>query len=189
MRIGLYFGSFNPIHIGHLLIASFIINKKHADQVWLVVSPHNPLKQEHSLLNAYQRLYLAQLAVQEHPHIKVMDTEFHLPKPSYTIDTLTFLSTRYKNSDYQFSVIMGSDSLHNLHRWKNYKDILALYSLLVYQREGFPIQAQENVLSMQAPIFPISSSMIREHIKKGISIRYLVPDLVREEIEKAGYYK
>jgi nicotinate-nucleotide adenylyltransferase len=188
MKIGLYFGSFNPIHIGHLIIGSFVANNTEVEQVWYVVSPHNPLKKTSTLLNEYQRLHLVKLAIEKDDQLKVSDIEFKLPRPSYTIDTLTYLTEKYPQ--HTFKVIIGSDSLQNIGKWKNSQLLLQNYSFLVYQRPQFKVEtSQANIHVMQAPLLEISSTIIREIIKQGKSIRYLVPDAVMEEIEKAGYYR
>ncbi|HTE08205.1 MAG TPA: nicotinate (nicotinamide) nucleotide adenylyltransferase [Flavitalea sp.] len=190
MRIGLYFGSFNPVHTGHLIIASHILQHTAIQQVWFVVSPQNPLKKSATLLNEYHRLYLVQLAVEGSTDLRTSDVEFHLPRPSYTIDTLTYLQEKYPI--HQFSVIMGSDSFQNLRSWKNYAQILLHYQVIVYQRPGFEIDSEEknsNVIILKAPLLEISSTHIRESIREGKSIRYLVPDSVMNEIERNSYYK
>ena len=190
MKVGLYFGSFNPIHHGHLIIANYILDHSDLDQLWFVISPQNPLKPSASLLNEYHRLFLVQLAIEGEKNLKASDIEFKLPKPSYTVDTLTYLQEKYPN--HQFAIIMGSDSLQNLPKWKNYQWLLQHYPIYVYKRpEHETIPAYPEALSIQvmhAPLLPISSTTIRQHIKEGKSIRYLVPDAVREEIEKSGYY-
>src|SRR5690606_14995812 len=137
MHIGLYFGSFNPIHIGHLIIANHIIENTDIDKIWFIVSPHNPLKDAHSLLNEYDRLHLTELAIKDDPRFRASNVEFHLPKPSYTIDTLTYLKEKFPFE--RFSVIIGSDSFQNLSRWKNYEQLIADFSLVVYKRPGFEI--------------------------------------------------
>jgi len=190
MEIGLYFGSFNPIHIGHLLIANHVLNHCSVDQVWVIVSPQNPLKNKQGLLNEYQRLHLAKLATEADERIRVMDVEFKLPRPSYTIDTLTYLSEKYPEN--KFKVIMGSDSYQNLPRWKNPELILRDYAVLVYKRPGFEVvipKEQESVVTiLDAPYLDISATQIRKSRQERKSIRYLVPDAVREEIERSGYY-
>jgi len=188
MKIGLYFGSFNPVHIGHLIIGSFVANNTDVDQVWLVVSPHNPLKKTSTLLNEYHRLHLVQLAIEKDDQLKASNIEFKLPRPSYTIDTLTYLQEKYPN--YTFAVIIGSDSFVNIERWKNYQLLLKNYSIYVYLRPGFEVKkTSENIHILEAPLLEISSTKIRETIKAGRSIRYLVPEKVQEEIERNGYYK
>jgi nicotinate-nucleotide adenylyltransferase len=189
MNIGLYFGSFNPIHIGHLIIGSFIANNANINQVWFVVSPQNPFKASASLLNEYHRLHLVQLAIEDDPLLRASDIEFKLPRPSYTIDTLQYLSEKYPQ--HNFSVIIGSDSYENLGKWKNADIILRDYPIYVYQRPGFESLADKggNVTFVTAPLLDISATGIRKAVKEGKSIRYLVPDKVREEMERNNYYK
>jgi nicotinate-nucleotide adenylyltransferase len=190
MKIGLYFGSFNPIHNGHLIIASYIVQNTTMEQVWFVISPQNPLKKSSSLLNEYHRLYLVQVSVEDEPALKASDIEFRLPKPSYTIDTLTYLSEKFPS--HEFSVIMGSDSFQNLPQWKNYKQLLENYPVYVYERPGFQaenIYENAKVIFLKAPLLEISSTYIRKMILNGKSIRYLVPEKVRMEIEQNGYYR
>jgi nicotinate-nucleotide adenylyltransferase len=190
MRVGLYFGSFNPIHHGHLIIANYILDHTDLDQVWFVISPQNPLKPSASLLNEYHRLFLVQLAIEGEKNLKASDIEFKLPKPSYTVDTLAYLQEKYPANE--FAIIMGSDSLQNLPKWKNYQWLLQHYPIYVYRRpeqETIPVYPEAlSIRVMQAPLLPISSTTIRQNIREGKSIRYLVPDAVREEIEKSGYY-
>ncbi|SJZ65233.1 nicotinate (nicotinamide) nucleotide adenylyltransferase [Sediminibacterium ginsengisoli] len=189
MKIGLYFGSFNPVHTGHLIIASHIANHTDLDQVWLVVSPQNPLKPSAVLLNEYDRLHLVRLAIENDPQLKVSEIEFKLPRPSYTIDTLIHLQEKYPK--HTFSVIMGSDSYQNLPRWKNASLLMNQYRIIVYMRPGFPVEETEgvNLVQLNAPLLDISSTIIRNTIKSGKTIRYLVPDNVRAEIESNHYYK
>jgi len=190
MKIGLYFGSFNPIHHGHLLIATYLLQNTSLQQVWFVVSPQNPLKPAASLLNEYHRLYLVQLAVEGEKDLRAVDIEFKLPKPSYTVDTLAYLQEKYPNNE--FSIIMGSDSFQNLSRWKNADWLLRNYSLYVYKRpehETLPVYpGAKDIHVLNAPLLPISSTHIRKNIKEGKSIRYLLPESVRGEIERNGYY-
>lgn len=187
MNIGLYFGSFNPVHIGHLIIAKYIVQHTDLDQVWFVVTPQNPFKESAGLLNEYQRLHLVRLAIEGEDDLKASDIEFHLPRPSYTVDTLTYLGEKYPT--HQFAVIMGSDSYQNLHRWKNSGVIMRNYPLFVYKRPGFEIEPTNEVTVLDAPLLQISATEIRKMIKNGKSIRYLVPDIVQQEVEKTGYYK
>lgn len=179
-KIGLLFGSFNPVHNGHLVIAQTLINQQMADEVWLVVSPQNPFKDIKNLLNQYDRLYLVQLALEDNPKVKASTIEFNLPKPSYTIDTLTYLQEKYP--DYQFAVIMGEDNLEHLHKWKNYQKILQYYQIIVYPRFGYQIpdtyKNHPKVSLLQVPRFEISATDIRKIIQNGGSVRYLVPDSV-----------
>ena len=189
MKIGLFFGSFNPIHHGHLMVASFIANHTDLQQVWLVVSPQNPHKTQSSLLNEYDRLHLAQLAIEDDAQIKVSDIEFKLPKPSYTIDTLTYLEEKYPQ--HQFYVIMGSDSFQNLPKWKNFEALVKNYQFIVYRRPGFDITEKygADVTYLEAPMLELSATLIRNNCKDGITIRYLVPEDVRLEIERNNYFK
>ena len=189
MNIGLYFGSFNPIHIGHLIIANHVLNETPINKIWFIVSPQNPFKESKTLLNEFDRLHLVRLATQDDNRIKSSDIEFNLPKPSYTSNTLTFLSEKYP--EHQFALIMGSDSYQNLDKWKNYETIIDNYTVYVYKREGYEIKKTFNkeTVILSAPIIQISASQIREHIRSAKSIRYLVPEIVREEIESRKFYK
>lgn len=190
MKVGLYFGSFNPIHHGHLIIASYILQHSDLDQVWFVVSPQNPFKQSANLLNAYHRLALVQLAIEAEPKLKASDIEFRLPQPSYTVNTLAYLQEKYPA--HQFAIIMGSDSFENLVKWKNYEYIIQHCPIYVYRRPGHDIQPafpNATIIMQDAPLLQISATYIRNNIKQGKSIRYLVPDKVLEEITRNGYYR
>src|SRR5215203_3377614 len=177
MKIGLYFGSFNPVHAGHLIIANHIRQQARLNQVWFVVSPQNPLKPSAALLNEFHRLALVQLAIDDEPGLKASDIEFRLPRPSYTADTLAYLQEKYPQ--HEFSVIMGSDSFQNLSKWKNPQYILKHHVIYVYKRPGFDVTLDEdmktNVRVLDAPMLEISATHIRNNIKQGRSIRYLVP--------------
>ena len=189
MNTGLYFGSFNPIHIGHLIIANHVLNETSLEKIWFIVSPQNPLKKSNSLLNEFDRLHLVRLAVQDDNRIKCSDIEFSLSKPSYTTNTLAFLTEKYP--EHKFSIIMGSDSYQNLDKWKNFETIVSNYSIYVYKREGHEINKfwGERPVILNAPLIQISATQIRDHIKNSKSIRYLVPETVREEIETRKFYK
>ena len=189
MKVGLYFGSFNPVHIGHLIIANYIANHTELEQVWFVVSPQNPLKRETTLLNEHHRKHLIDLSIEGERKLKTSNVEFKLPKPSYTIDTLTYLDEKYPL--HQFSIIMGSDSFQNLHKWHNYEYIVKNYPIFVYRRMGFEVEnhTRSQLNLVDAPLLQISATQVRQLIKAGKSIRYLVPDKVRDEIEKYNYYK
>ena len=189
MKIGLYFGSFNPVHVAHLIIANHILNETDIEKIWFVVSPQNPFKIEFNLLNEYHRLHLVRLATEEDNRIKASDIEFGLPKPSYTITTLAYLAEKYP--EYEFRIIMGSDSFQNLHKWKNYEVIVKNYPVYVYLRQGF--EAENHVGAklyiLNAPLLQLSATLIRKYIKEGKSVRYMLPEKVLDEIEKGGYYK
>lgn len=189
MNIGLYFGSFNPVHSGHLIIASHIISNSNLDELWFVVSPQNPFKSQATLLNENHRLHLLKTAVEGEQKLKVSNVEFRLPKPSYTINTLTYLTEKYPN--HTFSIIMGSDSFLNLEKWKNFQTLINNHLVYVYKRPGFEVlnKFNANIIILKAPLLEISSTHIRELIRNGKSIRYLVPDSVKEEIDKNNYYK
>ena len=189
MKIGLYFGSFNPIHIGHLIIANHIAYNTELNEVWFIVSPQNPLKESASLLNEQHRYSLVKIAVEDEKKLKVSNVEFLMPKPSYTIDTLIYLSEKY--TQHNFSLIIGSDSYLNFNKWKNYEQIILNYNILIYQRPSFPIKTDlpESIKIIHAPLLDISSTQIRKNIKNKKSIRYLVTDKVMDEIELKGYYR
>lgn len=189
MNVGLYFGSFNPVHVGHLIIANHILNEANIDRLWFVVSPQNPFKTESGLLNEFHRLQLLRLATEDDNRIKVSDIEFNLPRPSYTVNTLAYLEEKYP--DHRFSIVMGSDSFQNLHKWKNAEVIVRNYPIIVYRRPGFEV---ENTLGAdltiaEAPLLQISATHIRKWIAEGKSVRYLLPDKVLEEILRGGYYR
>ena len=189
MKIGLYFGSFNPIHIGHLIIANHILNNSDLEKIWLVVSPLNPFKKTESLINEYDRLHLVQKAIEDDPRLKATDIEFFLPKPSYTVHTLSYLTEKYP--DHSFSLIMGSDSFQNLDKWKNSEVIASNYSIIIYKRPGFEVEnkTKATIQMMNAPLLEISATHIRELIKSGKSIKYLVPSKVEEEILASSLFK
>jgi nicotinate-nucleotide adenylyltransferase len=189
MKIGLYFGSFNPVHTGHCIIASHFVEHTDLDRVWMVVSPQNPFKESSSLLNEYHRLHMVKLAIENDTRLKASDIEFHLPRPSYTIDTLTYLTE--KHPEHEFVILLGSDGLQNLAKWKNVAVLVKNHQLYVYSRPGFEAVNTLNarMTIADAPLLEISSTHIRDMIKKGKSVRYLVPDKVLEEIENYHYYR
>jgi nicotinate-nucleotide adenylyltransferase len=189
MKIGLYFGSFNPVHVGHLIIANYIANSTDLEQVWFVVSPQNPFKPSSSLLNEYDRLNMVNIAIEGENKLRVSGVEFKLPKPSYTIDTLTYLHEKYPQ--HEFSIIMGSDGFQNLDKWKNYELLVKNYTFYIYKRPGFEIEKTfgARINQLNAPLLEISSTHIRNLIKEKKSIRYMVPDNVLKEIESNSYYK
>ena len=191
MNIGLFFGSFNPIHTGHMIIAQHMANQPEIDQVWLVVSPHNPLKSKSGLAKDYDRLHLVNLAVEDNLKIRSCNVEFNLPQPSYTIDTLAYLKEKYPQ--HVFALIMGSDNLMSLPKWKNYEHILQNHLIYIYNRpntdEVNPLSLHPNVKICKAPLIDISSTEIRNAIKDGWSVRYLVPDKVFEYLDGSRMYK
>lgn len=189
-KIGLFFGSFNPVHVGHMIIANYMATRAGLKEVWLVVSPQNPLKPKRSLARDYDRLHLVRLAIGDNLNLKASDIEFGLPKPSYTIDTLAYL--REKHPARSFVLIMGGDNLATLHKWKNYEILLRDYEIYVYRRPGHELgqfAAHPNVRAFDAPQMHISASYIRECIRDGFSVQYLLPDAVYEYLEKTGLYK
>lgn len=190
MKIGLFFGSFNPVHVGHLIIANFMATQTDLDRVWLVVSPQNPLKPKKTLARDHDRLHLVRLAIENNSKLRASDVEFHLPKPSYTIDTLTFLQE--KHPEYDFVLIMGGDNIATLDQWKNYEKLLSDYEIYVYQRPGYalgPLGEHSHVRLFEAPPLDISASYIRECIQAGKSVRYMVTDPVWEYLESGSMYR
>jgi nicotinate-nucleotide adenylyltransferase len=189
LKIGLFFGSFNPIHIGHLIIANLVVEETEVDQVWFIVSPLNPLKSSSSLLHEFDRLDMVEAAINDNYNLKASDVEFRMPRPSYTIHTLTYLSEKYPQ--HQFKLIIGEDNLHQFKNWKNHDTILNEYGLLVYPRPGqqdSPLKDHPGVEFIEAPVFNISASFIRKCIRENKSIRYMVPDQVWEIINSRKYY-
>ncbi len=190
-RIGLFFGSFNPVHNGHMIIANVMATQTDLDEVWLVVSPQNPLKPRKTLARDYDRLHLVHLAIGDNPHLRASDVEFGLPRPSYTIDTLTHLREKYPQ--HEFALIMGSDNLQTLPRWKNYELILRDYRIYVYARPGHEegeLAAHPHVQMVpDVPLLRLSASYIRQCIRKGYSVQYMVPDAVFRYLEESGLYK
>lgn len=189
-KIGLYFGTFNPIHIGHLIIANHMVNYTDLDEVWLVVSPLNPFKKKNTLLDNYARLELVYRAIKDYDRLRVSDIEFGLPRPSYTINTLVYITEKYPNKD--FSLIMGGDNLNSFHKWKNYELILQNHELYVYPRllsAKSSLDNHEKINLVDAPIMQISSSFIRNAIKDQIDVRAMLPANVWEYIDEMNYYR
>ncbi len=187
---GLFFGSFNPIHTGHLMIANYMVEYTDIGQVWFVVSPHNPLKEKTTLLADNQRLYMANVAVEDEPRFLASNFEFHLPQPSYTIDTLTYMTEKYPEK--KFVLIAGSDTLPSLHKWKNYEELLKQYEFYIYPRPGAassPFDDHPHVHFTEAPMIGISSSFIRSALKEGKDVRHFLPAKVWEYIEEMHLYK
>ena len=189
MRVALYFGSFNPIHHGHLIIANQIVEQENYNELWFIVSPQNPFKNESSLLNANHRYHLLQLAIEGENKLKASNIEFKLPKPSYTVNTLVYLKEKYPN--HQFDIVLGSDGFQNIKKWKNSSFILENYKFIIYKRPGFEIinDTEAEIKEIIGPQLLISSNHIRELIEKNKSIKYLVPDIVNDEIKARGFYK
>ena len=196
MKIGLYFGTFNPIHIGHLIIANHMAEYSDLDQIWMVVTPHNPFKKKSTLLDDSHRLQMVHLAVEDFPKIKPSDIEFKLAQPNYTVNTLAHLQEKYPN--YEFSLIMGEDNLKSLHKWKNYEVILAHHEIYVYPRISTEeenlefkesLNLETNIHIVDAPIVEISSTFIRENIKNGKNVRPLLPNKVWKYIDHNNFYK
>ncbi len=189
MKVGLFFGSFNPIHIGHLIIANTMAENTDLNEVWFVVSPQNPFKNQKTLLHEFDRYDMVQRAIADHYKLRVSDVEFNMPKPSYTIDTLTRLYEKHPNNE--FVLIMGSDNLAHFHKWKNHDKILEYYALYIYPRpesQGHPLLQHPKVKQIAAPLLDISATYIREAIKQRHSVRYLVPQEVITLIELKQFY-
>jgi nicotinate-nucleotide adenylyltransferase len=189
MNIGLYFGSFNPVHVGHLIIANHILNTADIEQIWIIVSPQNPFKAEGELLNEVKRLSIVKKCISGDKRIIASNVEFKLSRPSFTADTLIHLRKKYPQ--HNFSIIMGSDSFQALPQWKNFQSIIDNHRIFIYRRKGFEVNAKikADIKILDGDILELSSTSIRELIRTGKSIRYLVPDKAREEIEKNHYYK
>ncbi|RKF04144.1 nicotinate-nucleotide adenylyltransferase [Tenacibaculum lutimaris] len=191
-NIGLYFGTFNPIHIGHLIIANHMVEYSDLDEIWMVVTPHNPFKKKNSLLDNHHRLDMVYLATEEYEKIQPSDIEFRLPQPNYTINTLAHISEKHPN--YTFSLIMGEDNLKSLHKWKNYEAILEDYNVYVYPRvsEGIvenQFKNHKKIHRVDAPIVEVSSTMIRNAIKEEKNCKPLLPFKVWKYIDEMNFYK
>ena len=189
-KTGLFFGSFNPIHIGHLAIANYMIEFSEIDELWFVVSPQNPLKKKQSLLTDHHRLDMVRYAIDDDYRFDVSDIEFNMPKPSYTIDTLTYLEEKQPNRN--FFLIMGSDGLKYFHKWKNADILERKYHRLVYPRLGAPVANESmhrNISIMKAPQMEISSSFIRESVKQGKDIRHYMPLKAYNYMKNMHFYE
>lgn len=192
MKIGLFFGTFNPIHIGHLVIANYCVEYTDLDEVWFVITPMSPFKQKKSMLSNVHRLSLANTAVENYPKLKTSDIEFKLKQPNYTVDTLVHFEEKYPN--HNFNLIMGEDNLKSFHKWKNYEIILENYSLYVYPRVSSELYENEltkheNVKVVDAPIMQISSTQIRKAIKEGKNCEPMLPAAVWKYIDEMNFYK
>lgn len=189
-KIGLFFGSFNPIHIGHLIIANIMADHTDLDKVWFIVSPQNPFKESKNLLHEFDRYDMVEAAIGDNFKLQVSDVEFHLPKPSYTSFTLAHLSEKFP--DKEFRLIIGSDNLENFPKWKNYESILEQFGLYVYPRPNATtsyLSQHSNVKMISAPMLDISATFIRQCIKENRSVRYLVPEPAEKMIELKGFYR
>jgi len=196
-KTGLYFGTFNPIHVGHMIIANFMANYTDLNEIWLVVSPQNPLKQKESMLDDYHRLNLVRIAVENNVKLKACNEEFQLPVPSYTINTLTHLKEKYPNNS--FHLIMGEDNLRSFHKWKNYNQILTDHHIYVYPRilteqeinnkQNYKPLDYPNITRCDAPMMKISSSFIRKTIKEKKDFRYLLTNEVYKYVDEMNFYK
>lgn len=200
MRIGLYFGTYNPIHVGHLIIANHMTEREDLDQVWMVVTPQNPLKVNQNLLPDYHRLALVKIAIDDNFNLRASDIEFSLPKPSYTVETLAYLKEKYPQ--HEFALIMGEDNLRTFHKWKNYEVILEKHKIFVYPR---PLTLEElenktsaakpeiaghkHIIMTDSPVMQISSTHIRQLVKADKSIQYLVTEPVRMYIDEMNFYR
>ena len=203
MKIGLYFGTYNPIHVGHLIIANYMADYTDLDKVWLVVSPQNPLKKKSSLLEDYHRLAIVRRAIEDNPNLQASDIEFKLPQPSYTATTLVYLKEKYPNDE--FCLIMGEDNLRTFHKWKNFEVILKNHEIFVYPRILTAQEEQEvdaigehtdnglmkhpHVHICDAPVMKVSSSFIRSSIKEGKDVRYLLTEPVYQYVTEMNFYK
>ena len=189
-KTGLFFGSFNPIHQGHLMIANYMVEYTDISQAWFIVSPHNPLKEKSSLLADYHRLAMANIAVEDDSRFRASNIEFHLPQPSFTIDTLTYLSEKYPENE--FILICGSDNLPSFSKWKNYEELLDRYHLYIYPRmetEPSMFDGHPHIHFIQAPLIGISSSFIRQGIKEGKNLRQFLPEKVWKYLTEMHFYE
>ncbi len=192
-KIGLFFGSFNPIHIGHLILANYILENSDMEELWFVVSPQNPFKDKKSLLNDHNRLDMVQLALKNYPKMRVSNVEFSLPKPSYTIDTLTYLHEKYP--EVSFALIMGEDNLKGLKKWKNSETLVNNHQIIIYPRVLNSDETKtatfdhENISKIDAPIIELSATKIREMLKEGKNVRPMLPPEVFDYLDGSSFYK
>lgn len=190
MKIGLFFGSFNPIHNGHLMLANYLVEYTDINQIWLIVSPHNPLKSKSNLLDAYQRYEMVYRAIGDSDLLRASNIEFSMPKPSYTIDTLAYVSDKYPKK--KFVLIIGTDNLHSFHKWKNYQSILDFYEIYVYPRGKLNTDKWKKYPNMKfivAPQVDISSSFIRKSVKAQKDVRYFMPLEAYEYLKEMHFYE
>ena len=190
MNVGLFFGSYNPIHTGHLTIANTMAHADGVEQVWFVVSPQNPFKKRSTLLHEFDRMDMVNQAIFDNYKLRASDVEFSMPKPSYTIDTLTYLDSKYQ--DKEFSLILGEDNLSHFHKWKNSDVLLDNYSLYIYPRpkaQPSALLSHPNIQLVEAPMIDISATFIRKCIQNGFSVKYLVHDAVERIISAKNFYR
>ena len=190
MKVGLFFGSFNPIHVGHLVIANYMLEYTDLERIWFVVSPQNPLKKKTSLLDEKQRLHMVILAIGDNNKYKASNIEFKLPQPSYTINTLVHLNEKYPQ--HQFVLIMGADNLQSFHKWKNQEEILKRYELYVYPRmsnDGGSLKNNARVKLINAPVMELSSTAIRQAIKDKKDVRYFMPEEAWQYLKSMHFYE
>lgn len=191
MKVGLFFGTYNPVHVGHMVIANYMVEFTDLDQVWMVVTPQNPFKQKESMLKDYDRLHLMRLAIGDDERLKASDIEFGLKQPNYTSDTLAYLKEKF--SEYNFALIMGADNLNHFHKWKNHELILENHDLYVYPRldsnEGGELRQHFKVNYVEAPVMKISSSFIRKAISEGKKVNHYMPKEVAAYVEEMNLYR
>lgn len=191
MKVGLFFGTYNPVHVGHMVIANYMIEFTDLDQLWMIVTPQNPFKQKESMLKDYDRLHLVKLAIGDDQNIKASDIEFGLPQPNYTSNTLAYLEEKYP--DHEFVLIMGADNLRHFNKWKNSEYILQNHELYVYPRidseDGGELRDHEQVKMVDAPIMKVSSSFIRQAIHDGKSVMHYMPKDVADYVKEMNLYK
>ena len=190
IKTGLFFGSFNPIHNGHMAIAEYIHEYTDLEQVWFIVSPQNPFKKKATLLADHHRLEMVYRAIGDDMRFRVSDIEFHMPKPSYTVDTISYLSEKYPER--AFSLILGADNLKSFNKWKNCEVLIEKYQRYVYPRYGVSdaeVENHKNVIYVHAPRIEISSSFIREAIAEGKTVKYFLPGPVFEYMDEMNFYR
>ncbi len=192
MKVGLFFGTFNPIHVGHLTIANHIVEYSDLDQVWFVVTPHSPFKKKNSLLEDNHRYQMVDRATENYSKLRVSDIEFKLPQPNYTINTLMYLEEKYPK--HEFALIMGEDNLKSFHKWKNFEVILERYSIYVYPRISrdttkHKFENHKKITHVDAPIMELSSTFIRKAIKEGKNVRPMLPEHVWNYLDEMNFYK
>lgn len=192
-KIGLFFGSFNPIHIGHIILGNYFLENTDMEELWFVLTPQNPFKEKKSLLKDHNRLDMVQLAIKNYPKMRASNVEFSLPQPNYTIDTLTYLKEKYP--DHSFALIMGEDNLATLPKWKNFEKLISDYQIITYPRtfEGEKKDSEylqhENISLVDAPIIELSATEIRKMIKEGKNVRPMLPPEVFEYLDGSSFYK